>query len=328
MKGPMATRAPLLKTVYLRYPELKLTAEATPRVVAIGMFDGVHRGHQAVLQAARAIADREGLPLAVFTFVGHPRSVLRPDYPVPLLCTWNEKQRKLEEAGTDVLIGAHFTPDFAALSPTEFAQRILVEQLGARHVVVGYNFAFGHQQAGSVATLEALGPEMGFGVTAISALHLAEAPVSSSRIRKLLAKGQIEEANHLLGGSYEITGTVVLGDQRGRTLGFPTANLEVPASKLLPAYGVYAGTAHWQDQERVSVVNLGMRPTFDPPQLRLEAHLLDFMGDLYGAELTLRLKFRLRPERAFSGVDELVAQIHQDVQRARGLASEHAPGGV
>lgn len=317
-----------MDTAYLTYPELKLARPAAPCVVAIGMFDGVHRGHQSVLARAGAIARAAGLPLVVFTFVDHPRSVLRPDHPVPLLCTWAEKQARIAAAGADLLIGAHFTAAFAALPPGDFVRRILVEQLQARHVVVGYNFAFGHQQAGNVQVLEALGRELGLEVTAVDAVERGLSPVSSSRIRKLLAKGQIEEANELLGWPYELTGVVVLGDQRGRTLGFPTANLQVAPAKLLPAYGVYAGSAHWEGQERLTVVNLGMRPTFDPPQLRIEAHLLDFAGDLYGRELTVRLLHRLRPERAFASLAELVTQIHADVDVARERIAAPAPGGV
>jgi len=301
---------------YLHYPDLTLERPQEATVVAIGMFDGLHRGHQAVLMAARDIATERGLPLAVFTFVDHPRTVLRPDTPVPLLTTWSEKRDRLEELAADTLVGAHFTQAFSELTAEDFVRRILVDQLKARHVVVGYNFAFGHGQAGDTATLEALGPALGFKVTVVPAWNEEGAPVSSSRIRRMLGTGHIREANDLLGRPYSLTGTVVQGDQRGRLLGFPTANLTHDEKKLLPAYGVYAGHARWNGREHPCVVNLGMRPTFNPPQLRIEAHLLEFSEDLYGAVMTLDLTHRLRPEQAFKSVDDLVARIKADVAQA------------
>lgn len=307
---------PRLETIYLHYPDLTLERPRTPTVVAIGMFDGVHLGHQTVLREARAIASERGWPLAVFTFVDHPRTVLRPDTPVPLLTTWAEKRDLLEHLGADWVIGAQFTQAFSEMGADEFVQRILGEQLAARHVVVGYNFAFGHGQTGDIATLEGLGPSVGFKVTVVAACHAEGAAISSSRIRKLLATGHVEAANELLGRPYALTGRVVQGDQRGRLLGFPTANLTHDEKKLLPAYGVYAGHAHWAGRSNPCVVNLGMRPTFDPPQLRIEAHLLDFSEDLYGETMTLELSHRLRPEQAFRSVDDLVARIRADVVRA------------
>ncbi|MNX89432.1 Riboflavin biosynthesis protein RibF [compost metagenome] len=305
-----------VETIFLHYPELALGRPATPSVVAIGMFDGIHQGHRAVIAQAKAIAAREGLPCVVFTFVGHPRAVLRPDYPVPLLTTWEEKQALLAELGVDLVIGAHFTPAFSAIDAREFIRRILAEQLAARHVVVGYNFAFGHQQSGNVETLQALGPDHGFAVTVVPPCTDDGAPVSSSRIRKLLATGHVEEANRLLGRAYTLSGLVVKGDQRGRLLGFPTANVAADPQKLLPAYGVYAGHARWDGHSNPCVVNLGMRPTFDPPQLRIEAHLLDYAGDLYDRTMTLELTHRLRPEQAFKSIDALVSQIRADVAQA------------
>lgn len=316
-----------METLSLHYPNLTVGAPWAPSVVAIGMFDGVHRGHQAVIRAARQLASARNLPCTVFTFVSHPRQVLRPDQPVPLLTTWEEKRCFLASFGVDTVVGAPFTPAFSELSARDFVERILVGQMRARHVVVGYNFAFGHGQEGNGERLKALGAELGFEVTVVPPYEVDGASVSSSRIRKLLATGLVQEANALLGRSYALTGTVVTGDQRGRLLGFPTANLSVDEGKLLPAYGVYAGQALWTEPDGTShqapcVVNLGMRPTFDPPQLRIEAHLLGWSGDLYGKLLTVSLQHRLRAELAFRAVDELVAQIRQDVAQARTLPLE------
>ena len=311
-----------METLSLHYPNLTVNSPWAPSVVAIGMFDGVHMGHQAVIRQARAIASERNLPCTVFTFVSHPRQVLRPDYPVPLLTTWSEKCCLLDDLGVDTVVGAQFTPAFSELSARDFVERILVGQMRAKHVVVGYNFAFGHGQEGNGETLKALGAEYGFEATVVSPVELNGASVSSSRIRKLLATGHVGEANSLLGRPYTLTGTVVTGDQRGRLLGFPTANLSVDEGKLLPAYGVYAGQALWTEEEALQepcVVNLGMRPTFDPPQLRIEAHLIGWTGDLYGKLLTVSLQHRLRSEMAFKSVDELVAQIRQDVDHARTL---------
>lgn len=317
-----------METLALHYPNLTVSAPWAPSVVAIGMFDGIHRGHQAVIQAAREIARARQLPCTVFTFVSHPRQVLRPDQPVPLLTTWDEKRCFLAGFGVDTVVGAPFTPAFSELSAREFVARILVGQMRARHVVVGYNFAFGHGQEGNGERLKELGAEFGFEVTVVPPFEVEGASVSSSRIRKLLATGHVTEANALLGRPYALTGTVVTGDQRGRLLGFPTANLAVDEGKLLPAYGVYAGQALWTEgpgtgmHQAPCVVNLGMRPTFDPPQLRIEAHLMGWSGDLYGKLLTVSLQHRLRAELAFRSVEELVAQIRQDVAQAQSLPLE------
>jgi len=315
-----------LETLSLHYPHFNVGDSWAPSVVALGMFDGVHLGHQAVIQQAREIATERNLPCSVFTFVGHPRKVLRPDHPVPLLTTWDSKRCFLAGFGVDTVVGAEFTPAFAEISARDFVERILVGQLRAQHVVVGYNFAFGHGQEGDGEMLRALGAEFGFEVTVVPPFEADGASVSSSRIRKLLATGHVDEANGLLGRPYSLTGAVVTGDQRGRLLGFPTANLAPDADKLLPAYGVYAGQALWREGsqffQQPCVVNLGMRPTFDPPQLRIEAHLIGWSGDLYGKLLTISLQHRLRAEMAFRSVDELVAQIRQDVEHARTLPLE------
>lgn len=292
-------------------------------MVVIGMFDGLHRGHQAVVAQALEMARALALPCTAVTFVQHPRTVLRPDHPVPLLTSWDEKQAALAALGLDRTVGIHFTDAFARLSPQEFAERILRGQLQARHVCVGYNFAFGHQQCGNGDTLIALGSELGFEVSVLPPVALGDDdPVSSSRIRRLLGTGEVDAARRLLGRPYELSGEVVPGDRRGRELGFPTANLSIPDAKLLPAHGVYAGYAQVDGQAHRCVLNLGQRPTFDPPELRVEAHLLDFSGDLYGRPLRLQLLHRLRAETAFPGVRELVAQIGADLAQARELLGE------
>lgn len=310
---------------FLHYPNLTLERPSRAAVIAIGMFDGVHRGHRRVIEAARRLAERHGTPTEVFTFVEHPRTILRPDNPVPLLTPWPEKVDRLGELGVDACVAAHFTPDLAQLAPDAFVERILVGQLGVVGVVSGFNFHFGHRQAGNTTVLRELGRLHGFDVEVVEPIEADGGVVSSSRVRELVATGGIEEANQLLGYPYTLTGTVIHGDKRGRTIGFPTANLEVDPLKLLPAFGVYACWVHWNGQRLPAVVNIGQRPTFDPPKLMIEAHLFDFSADLYGQQLSVSLIRRIRAEKAFSGIDALIAQITDDCQVARGMLAATVP---
>ncbi|MGE5706997.1 MAG: bifunctional riboflavin kinase/FAD synthetase [Bacteroidota bacterium] len=313
-----------MEIFHLHYPELTfqgdLPAERSvaegPSVVAIGVFDGVHKGHRAVLDLAIETARRSNLVPTVLTFIDHPQNTLRPDLPVPLLTPWLEKQQRLAETGVRRTVGVRFTRAFAELSPWDFTQRILVEQLGARAVVVGPDFAFGHQQKGHIERLLEFGKRLGFELK-VAPPFSHDGVVSSTRIRRLLATGALEEAEALLGYRYCLRGTVVGGDQRGRLLGFPTANLKLPEQKLVPAYGVYAGWAVSREWRKPAVINVGQRPTFDPPQLKIEAHVLDWEGDLYGQELSVELVRRLRPEQAFPNVEALKSQMREDSRIAR-----------
>lgn len=302
---------------YLRYPHLTLDHAIKPSVVAIGVFDGVHCGHRQLIETATRLAARHGVEPAVFTFVEHPRAVLRPDRQVALLTPWPEKLERLAALGVDQCFAAHFTPDLAALGPEEFVTRILLEQLRVKAVVTGFNFHFGQGAAGSPETLKALGAAHGFEVEVVAPFERQGGLVSSSRLRELVALGHVEEATDMLCYPYTLTGEVVHGDKRGRTIGFPTANLHVAAEKLLPAYGVYACWVEVAGQRLPGVVNIGQRPTFDPPKLMIEAHLLDWSGDLYGQTISVSLVTRLRGEQAFPSIDALVTQIGADCQRAR-----------
>lgn len=309
----------------LHYPELTFEGDLPAQsavagcssVVAIGVFDGVHLGHRGVIGKAVEVASPKELVPTVLTFIEHPQMALRPDRPVPLLTPWLEKKRRLARAGVARTVGVHFTRAFAELSPWDFARRILVEQLGARAIVVGEDFAFGKGKAGRIEQLYDFGLELGFELEVVRPVRVDGHVVSSSRIRKLLATGCLEEAEKLLGYRYCLEGTVIGGDQRGRLLGFPTANLRLPEQKLVPAYGVYTGWAKFDDLRRPCVINIGQSPTFDPPQLKIEAHLLDFREDLYGREMALELVSLLRPEQAFRNVEELKKQIEADILRAR-----------
>jgi riboflavin kinase/FMN adenylyltransferase len=269
-------------------------------VAAIGSFDGVHRGHRQVLETARAA----GTPVTVVTFWPHPRLVLGNR--VDLLSTLERRIELLEEAGVDEVLIVEFTPELAARQPAEFADSIL-RQIGAKVIVVGESFRFGRAAAGDPALLR----ELGFDVRTVATLE----GVSSTNVRNLLRDGDVESAARLLGRPPELEGTVVLGDQRGGTLGYPTANLSVPADLLVPAYGIYAGAALGHR----AAISIGVNPHYGGDERRIEPHLLDFEGDLYGRRLVVELWRRLRDERAFSSEAELVAQITRDVEETRAV---------
>jgi riboflavin kinase / FMN adenylyltransferase len=290
-------------------------------VVAIGNFDGVHLGHQRVIGEAGAVASRLGAAHAALTFEPHPRSVFRPQDPPFRLTPFRMKSRRIEALGVDLLFTLHFDLDFARRSAEEFIEGVLVQGLGARHVVVGYDFVFGHQRRGNPALLAERGAGLGFGVDIVAPVEEASGAVySSTRIREHLVGGRPREAAALLGRFWEIDGRVERGDQRGRTIGFPTANIFLQ-DYLRPAAGVYAvravldqaGATRWID----AVANFGTRPTFGGSDLRLEVHLFDYAGDLYGRHLRVALIEHLRPERKFSGIDALKAQIAEDAAQAR-----------
>jgi riboflavin kinase/FMN adenylyltransferase len=267
-------------------------------VAAIGTFDGVHRGHRRVLETARAA----GAPVTVVTFWPHPRLVLGNR--VELLSTLERRVELLEEAGVDEVLVVEFTPELAAREPADFAESLL-RQIGAKVIVVGENFRFGRAAAGDAVLLERLG----FDVRTVPTVM----GVSSTEVRGLLRKGDVGGAAQLLGRPPELEGTVVLGDQRGGTLGYPTANVSVPDELLVPAYGIYAGSALGHR----AAISIGVNPHYGGDERRIEPYLLDFEGDLYGRRLVVELWRRLREERAFSSEEELVAQIARDVEEAR-----------
>jgi riboflavin kinase/FMN adenylyltransferase len=275
--------------------------EPAERAVAIGSFDGVHLGHRHVLDAARAA----GLTATAVTFWPHPRTVLGNR--VELLSTLERRLELLAAAGVNETLVVEFTADVARLEPEEFADRLL-RRIGTRVIAVGENFRFGRGAAGDAALLRRLGFD-------VRAVKLAEG-VSASRIRQLLRAGEVEAAAALLGRPAEVEGVVVLGEQRGGTLGYPTANLAVPADLLVPAYGIYAGAVLGHR----AAISIGVNPHYGGDERRVEPHLIDFDGDLYGRRLVVELWRRLREERAFANEADLVAQIARDVAAARSAA--------
>jgi riboflavin kinase / FMN adenylyltransferase len=268
----------------------------TDRAIALGTFDGVHRGHRRVIDAAKAA----GLPTTVVTFDPHPRIALGNQ--VELLTTLERRIELLEELGVSVHV-VPFTSDLALQTPEEFAESVL-RPLGARVIAAGENFRFGRGRTGDLSVLAGLGFD-------VRPVPLVEG-VSSSRIRQLLAAGEIEGAAELLGRPPEVEGTVVAGDARGGTLGYPTANLAVPREILVPAYGIYAGRVG----DHRAAISIGVNPHYGGEERRVEAFLLDFQGDLYGQRLVVELWKRLRSERAFDSEQELIDQIGRDVEQA------------
>lgn len=283
-------------------------------VLTIGNFDGVHLGHRALIAATRARADRDGAPTAVLTFDPAPRDVLRPGNPIPRIQSLDRKLVHLEKAGADAVVVQPFDRALAAVEPEDFAERFLATALGVRAIVIGREFRFGRGRRGDAALLR---ERLGVDVVEVAPVCDTIGVVSSSRIREALGRGQVALAMALLGRPHELVGGVVEGDRRGRTIGFPTANL-VPSGGMLPPNGVYAVRVDTGDGEpRPGVANLGIRPTFGASSVRLEVHLLDFDGDLYGQRLVVGLVDRIRDERRFSSIDALIAQIRADAAEAR-----------
>lgn len=286
-----------------------------PAVVVVGNFDGVHKGHQAVLRQARTLADASGFRCVVLTFDPHPSEVLGRGAP-PRLTTLARRIELLRAHGaTDVAVEP-FTTELAAWTPARFAEELLGDRLSTRAVVVGRNFRFGHKRAGDFDALLALGTALGFSAVAADVAGDSEGPFSSTRVRDAIAAGAVDRAALVLGRPHALSGVVEHGDARGRTIGFPTANLG-SVGEMLPGHGVYAVRAQRGAVSFPAVMNIGVRPTVDGMSLRVEVHLLDFAEDLYGETLRVDLVARLRGEQKFAGLDALRVQIAIDAENAR-----------
>jgi riboflavin kinase/FMN adenylyltransferase len=288
-------------------------------VLALGNFDGLHRGHMKIIERVRRVASERGATAVAMTFDPHPPRVVRPDKAPPLLMTKTQRLEALERAGVDGVAVVRFTPELSRWDPETFVRTVLVEWLHVAEVWVGANFLFGHDRAGNFSSLRGLGSRYGFRAEKIDPVRYKDFVVSSTRIRRLISEGRVDEASALLGHPYTIDGTVVEGSHRGRDLGFPTANLAT-GNELIPPHGVYATTVRLDGVIYPSITNVGIRPTFDDePRTVIETHLLDVECDLYGRTLRLGFVQRLRDERRFESVDLLKAQVGADVQKARTL---------
>ncbi len=302
------------------FPNLphELPRGAEYAVVTVGVFDGVHRGHQKIL--ATALEAAEDKSVALVTFDPHPRAVLGPPKRARLLSPLDERLELLGGWPLGAVAVLRFDQQVARIPYTDFVRTVLLQGLGARRLVLGYNVRLGYQRQGNVEALTALGCELGFEVIVVPACEVDGGPVSSTRIRHLLDAGRVEEAAALLGRPYGLDGTVVRGSGRGRVLGIPTANLQLHPEKLVPANGVYAVRVQVDGLWLRGAMNVGVVPTFEAQGPRsVEVHLLDYAGDLYGTRLRVSCVARLRDEKRFPSPEALLAQIQQDVARAREL---------
>lgn len=308
-------------------------ADAQGAAMAIGNFDGVHRGHQQVIGLALQLARAKGVPAGVLSFEPHPVQLFRPDDAPFRLTLRKAKARQLAALGVDVHVVIPFTADFSAQTPESFVQDVLVDRLAISHAIVGYDFHYGHKRRGNAETLEQAAAQYGFGFSVLDEVaDEGGGPISSSAVREALRTGQPREAAHILGRPWEVESVIQLGDQRGRTLGFPTANM-VLGDQLRPAYGIYAVEACVAEPGTNAdpdwgpwlpgVANFGIRPMYRSQEPLMETYLFDFDRDIYGHRMRVRLIDHLRPEMAFGSVDELVAQIDRDAQKARAVLADH-----
>jgi riboflavin kinase/FMN adenylyltransferase len=306
----------------LHFPDDARPAWLVHPVLALGNFDGLHRGHLKIVERVRrGAAEHGGTPMAM-TFDPHPSRIVRPDKAPALLMTKAQRLEALDRAGIAAVAVVRFTPELSRWDPEAFVRTVLVDWLRVSEVWVGANFLFGHDRSGNFSTLRTLGQRYGFRADKIDPVRYKEFVVSSTRIRRLVAEGRMDEAGALLGHPYYIDGTVVAGKRRGRELGFPTANLQTD-NELLPPNGVYATTTTIDDVVHASLTNVGVRPTFgDTPRPIIEAYIFGFNGDLYGRPVRLGFVQRLRDERKFEDVDALRAQMEADRRRAERLFAQ------
>jgi riboflavin kinase/FMN adenylyltransferase len=287
-----------------------------PTVLTLGVFDGLHLGHQLIMQTVVERARAAGAVPTVITFDPHPRAVLHPESAPPLLQTFDQKIEAFGVLGIEQTIVVRFTKEFSSIRAADFLSDVLVDRLHAKEVYLGKGFAFGHEREGNIDLLKRVGAELGFVAGEVPEVKLRGARVSSSKIRGLLAAGQVNLARRMLGRPYGVEGRVERGAERGHKLGFPTANLH-PHNRVIPRNGVYVTGTLIDNQWRRSVTNVGLRPTFgDAVEPSVETFVLNWDGDLYGDVIRVRFLYRLRDERKFNSIDELKTQITRDVDRA------------
>ncbi len=293
-------------------------------VITLGTFDGVHKGHRKILDTLVQEAKIKGFRSLLVTFEPHPRSVITPDLRIPLLTTVEEKVRFISESGIDEMLVVEFTKEFAKQSPEEFIKNYLGEKVGFSKIIVGYDHKFGKGRGGDAETLKKLGIEIGFEVEVVPGYSVEGSVVSSTLIRKSLQEGDLQQVNKYLGRWYSVLGTVVQGKKRGRTIGFPTANVSCSNSlKLLPTNGVYACMVELEGKRYKGTANIGYRPTFDADNvLSTEVFIHDFDALIYGKEVHVEFVKKLRGEVVFNSAEKLVEQITADVERSREILQE------
>jgi riboflavin kinase / FMN adenylyltransferase len=307
-----------MDVIMLRHPHSHKKEEFQPMALALGFFDGVHKGHQKVIAAAKKTAEQQGWKSAVMTFDPHPSIVLgRKHQHIHHITPLEEKKRLIEELGIDYLFIVRFTSDFAALEPQQFVDKYIIS-LNVKHVTAGFDYTYGRLGKGTMETLM-FHSRGAFTFTSVDKLEFDQEKVSSTKVRELLSEGLVRDASDLLSRPYRMRGTVIHGDKRGRKMGFPTANIEPDEDYFLPKTGVYAVKIRVQNEWHEGVCNVGYRPTFkspDQPILSIEVHIFHYTGDIYGEEVEVDWFIRLRGEQKFSGIEELAAQIERDKKAA------------
>ena len=320
----MDNRKSFFEVIYLMilYNDKSYTAKA-PSVVALGCFDGVHKGHRAVIERAIAQAKELELSSAVWTFSEPSKNFFTPGA-IPLITSKEEKCKLIEALGVDLVLCLDFDESIANLSPEEFFNDILVGRLSAAHIVCGFNYSFGSKGAGNTELLSKLCEEAGIGLTVLPAVLMEGIDVSSSLIRGFIESGELEQAEKYLGYPFSITAEVIGGKRLARKLGFPTVNITPPAYSVIPKHGVYLTSVSFEgsDGELFGITNIGMRPTVESEALCAETHIFDFDGDLYGKELRVNFLRFIRPERLFDSIEDLKSQVEQDIEIAKKIMLE------
>ena len=295
-----------------------------PSVITIGTFDGVHLGHKKIIERLCEFGQNNQLNSLILTFFPHPRMVLNKDYNLKLLSTIEEKKTRLEALGVDALVIEPFTIDFANLSAEDYVKTVLVEQLNAKHIIIGYDHRFGKNRTANIDDLKFYGSSLGFTVEEIPAEDIEAVSISSTKIRRALHEGLIEKANRYLGDHYTIQGIVVKGKGIGKSLNYPTANIKINSDlKLIPKHGVYIVKCLIDNKFCWGMMNIGVNPTFDNNELSIEVHFLDYDGDLYGNALNIELLKHLRNEKKFNSIENLKNQIALDESQTRDFIKNH-----
>lgn len=313
-----------MQVIHIRYPmDQSVLQRISPSVVAIGFFDGVHLGHQDLLKETRKLAAQLNVPPGIITFDPHPREVLGKSGPFQYVTPLKEKLRQMKHFGIDIAYVVHFDREFAALSPHDFIEEVLIP-LHIKGAVVGFNYTFGHRAAGKADDLKRLS-EGKLTVRIVKPVNVHAVTVSSTRLRKSLLQGDVQAAARFLGRPYRIDGIVEHGAGRGKQLGFPTANIRLTAPYIVPRTGVYAVKVEWKGRTYDGAMNIGFNPTFedDRQAVSVEVYLLDFSEDLYGETVYVSFIRYLRPEQKFNSADELIEQMHEDVRQIRELAKQN-----
>lgn len=292
--------------------------------IAVGNFDGVHKGHQELIRRMVGRAEESGLIPTVFTFTNHPRNVVAGKQVVKNILYWDEKMAIFKDLGVEYLISLDFTPEIQHIDPVHFVENILIEKLKMKEVFCGFNYHFGHKGKGNLELLKQMGERMGFSVQAMEPYEIDGQLVSSTLIREIIAEGDMEKCNRFLGKNYAMGGTVVVGNRLGRSLGFPTSNIAIDEAMVSPPDGVYATLADYEGVSYPSVTNLGRKPTVGNYERSIETHIFNFNKELYGKEIRIEFLKKLRGERKFESVEALSNQIQQDCRNAADYHGVHA----